>query len=49
MTNVSSMNEAGAPVPVLWDNPEDRVDREVEGRGGGRCSGWASISVADSC
>ena len=33
MTSASSMNEAGHPQQVLWDNQRDRVEREV-------ASGW---------
>ena len=32
MASANSMHEAGGhPKPVLWDNPRDRVGREVGG------------------
>ena len=46
MTSASSMHVAGHPKPVLWDNPEGRVRREV--RGGSGCRGhvyWWPIHV----
>ena len=31
MISASSMLETGHPKPVLWDNPDERVRREVGG------------------
>ena len=38
MISASSMNEAGHPQQVLWDNQRDRVEREV-------ASGWGGTHV----
>ena len=43
MTSVSLMHEAGHPKPVLWNNLEGSVGREVRGRfriGGTRIHLW---------
>ena len=42
MPSASSMREAGHAKPVLWDNPEGRVGREVGGGfkvEGDKCTG----------
>ena len=39
MTSASLMHEAGHSKPVLWDNPEEWVGREV----GGRFRTWGHV------
>ena len=49
MTCLSSMNEAGHPKPVLWDNLEGQGGEE-SGRGGSAWGGGDTcITMADSC
>ena len=50
MTSASSMHEAGHAKPVLWDNPEGRVGREVGAGvpGGGGHTYGTCIPVANS-
>ena len=49
MTSLSSMNEAGHPKLVLWDNLEGQGGEE-SGRGGSAWGGGDTcITMADSC
>ena len=47
MANTSSVQEAGHPKLVLWDNPEGWGVREVAG--GTQDGGDTRVPVADSC